>query len=162
MVKYLRTALFFLILGKRRSLAQMKVEISNLTHSMVKGIERSKIQESHSDALIEILSHPNVFGAEALSKWSEEVAHSMIPSLVEKRRTLLYNSRWDIARLSEAEYENLHSFVEYADNICGDLIGDKIKRVLVQAEKTVVTRQYQDFMYKRFLTEQFGSDEFAN
>ena len=162
MVKYLRKALLFIALGKRRPLAELKLSFSNLTSDGVREIERAKVRREHIEIMVEVLSKPDTASTEFLSKWTEEVAHSMAPTLTNRRRFLLYKYRWDIARLGEEEYKNLQSFIEYTESVCGELITEKIKDALSKAEEAAITRQYQDSIYKRFLSEQFFDDEFAN
>jgi len=163
MIKILKEILLSLLVGRKYALSELKLAFSEAINHMTNEINASEIAERDIADVITILSRPDLVTPEVIFSWTEKVINSSMPTSLKKRKNLLYNLRWGIARLSQEDYEDLQGFIEYGDAVCSDLINEKVRSAVCEAEKAVVNKRYEELLYKKFVYNQLNNnDEFAN
>lgn len=122
------------LLGKGKNVAELKVEISNITSIVINEIKEIEIPESSIIFLSQLMLNQGNLPPEAFKTWSDSTSNSLIPKSAKKTDEFLYDRRWDIALLNKKDHMDLRKHMGYSSEVCTSLIEDKVTSAIEKAE----------------------------
>ena len=133
-MNYLKMFFVKFLLGKRKSVVELKMEISDITSEIAKDIEVSEIAETNIMFLSQLILNQEDLSTEHFKRWSETVSHALIPKSAKKTDEFLYRRRWDIALLNKDDHNSLRQYMGYSSEVCSAMIEDKVSSAMERAE----------------------------
>lgn len=133
-MNYLKKFFLKFLLGKRKSVIQLKMEISDITSEIAKDIEISNIPENNIVFLSQLILNQENVSTEHFKKWSDTVSNALIPKSAKKTDDFLYERRWDIALLTKDDHNSLREYIGYSSDVCTAMIEEKVSSAMEKAE----------------------------
>lgn len=118
----------------RKSLAQLKLEISVITSSIIRDIESLRVSQEYVEILSELMLDQDKQSSKAFKDWSENVGNALVPVSSQLTESFLFDRRWDIAFLSKEEHCSLRDYLSYSGELCTTVIDSKITEAVERAE----------------------------
>ena len=121
-------------LGRKKSLAELKSEVSEITSAMLKEIRDKEINETSIVFLSQLILNQDDHSAEVFKVWADKVSNDLVPASSKKTDEFLYERRWDIAALSKDDHTSLRQYISYSGEVCANIIEDKVADAITKAE----------------------------